>query len=420
MSTLFFDAHMHAMNLVHPSFSSFIDSVSDSISDFVASGALSPGYILTPQLRGAQGLNTAQNIFSIFDRPIGEIFATMEEDLSGAYQSHQYISVKDKAKSFFSYPEKPYIRDGAFHFRSRTYDRYALVPLVMDFSTRSTDEHSRSYYTAESNEKLLMYIEDTIEGINWYRSVRPNGMLEFFPFLGINTDMHTLHYIENLIETHVARTEKEKLQGNKLFRGIKLYPPLGGDPWPDSPNDRDKITYIYQFCSEHRIPIITHCDDQGFRGVNARLAQKYTDPIRYREVLRKYPDLIIDFAHYGRQYNLLAKKSLKSLIGGMFTEDSWFTQIVDFMREYEHVYADVSFSGSEAEFYKGFSSYLNNLDDYSKQRILDRSMFGSDFSINLTKIESYSAYLSVFHDSPLGDEEIHTMASVNPSRFLGL
>ncbi len=420
MSTVFFDAHMHAMNLMHPSFTSYIDSVSESFSDFVASGALSPGYILSPQLRGQQGLTTALNMFNIFDRPIGEIFATMEEDLSGAYKSHEYIGVKEKGKASFHYPEKPYIRGGKFSFRDRSYDRYALIPLVMDFSTQSTDEHSRSYYTAESSEKILTYINDTIEGIDWYRSVRPDGILDFYPFLGINPKMHTINFIQDLIEKHVITTKRERHQGRKYFSGIKLYPPLGGDPWPLESIERDKVSLIYEFCSKKRIPIITHCDDQGFRGVNARVAQEFTNPARFKEVLARYPDLIIDFAHYGRQYNPLSKKSLKRLIEGVFTEDSWFTQIISFMREYEHVYADVSFSGSDPLFYSGLNSFMNKLDEGSRQRILERSMFGSDFSVNLTKIESYAAYLSVFHDSPFNDSEVHTIASVNPARFLGL
>lgn len=411
---------MHAMNLMHPSFSSFIDSVSESFSDFVASGALSPGYILSPQLRGQQGLITALNMFNIFDRPIGEIFATMEEDLSGSFKSHEYIGIRDKEKANFRYPEAPYIHDSTFTFRSRSYDTYALIPLVMDFSTHSSDEHSKSYYTAESSEKILGYIEDTIEAIRWYRSVRPQGMLEFYPFLGINPRMHTLTFIQDLIEKHIIIHPHERAQRKKYFSGIKLYPPLGGDPWPQETREKEKVSLIYEFCSTHRIPIITHCDDQGFRGVNARLAQTYTDPERYKEVLTQFPDLIIDFAHYGRQYNPLSKRSIKSLLGGMFTEDSWFSQIVNFMREYEHVYADVSFSGSDPDFYVGLNRYVQDLDDYSKTRIIERSMFGSDFSVNLTKIESYSAYLSVFHDSPFSDDEVHMMASVNPARFIGL
>ena len=232
MKEYFFDAHMHAMNLTHPSFSSFVDSVSEGFTDFVSSGALSPGYLLTPTMRGQQGLNTILNMFSIFERPIGEIFAIIEEDLHGAFVSHQHITTK-KENTKVTYPEHPYIRDGKFHFRSRTYDSYALIPLVMDFSTKSEDSNSRSYYTSEEQEKILSYVQDTIDGIKWYRRVRKNGSLDFFPFLGINPGMHTLSFIEKLIETHVQLPHTKQSRNEKFFRGIKFYPPLGTNPWPE-------------------------------------------------------------------------------------------------------------------------------------------------------------------------------------------
>ena len=47
-------------------------------------------------------------------------------------------------------------------------------------------------------------------------------------------------------------------------------------------------------------------------------------------------------------------------------------------------------------------------------------MFGSDFSINLLKVESYSAYFKVFEDSPLSDEVKERMVTENPMRFLNL
>ena len=78
---------MHAMNLTHPNFVSFVDSVADNLTEFVTSGALSPGYLLTPSNRGQQGLVTLLNMFSVFERPIGEIFSLMEEDLSATHWS---------------------------------------------------------------------------------------------------------------------------------------------------------------------------------------------------------------------------------------------------------------------------------------------------------------------------------------------
>ena len=54
MAKIFFDAHMHAMNLRHPNFVSFVDSIVDNLGDFVTSGALSSGYLLTPVNRTQQ------------------------------------------------------------------------------------------------------------------------------------------------------------------------------------------------------------------------------------------------------------------------------------------------------------------------------------------------------------------------------
>jgi predicted TIM-barrel fold metal-dependent hydrolase len=47
-------------------------------------------------------------------------------------------------------------------------------------------------------------------------------------------------------------------------------------------------------------------------------------------------------------------------------------------------------------------------------------MFGTDFQVNLAKVESYSNYLRIFETSPFSDEEIEKFASENPLRFLGL
>ncbi|MDD3366340.1 MAG: amidohydrolase, partial [Sphaerochaetaceae bacterium] len=59
-------------------------------------------------------------------------------------------------------------------------------------------------------------------------------------------------------------------------------------------------------------------------------------------------------------------------------------------------------------------------DSAMTQMILNRSMFGSDFTVNLAKVESYTNYLRIFEESPFSDEEVHGFVSTNPIRFLGL
>jgi predicted TIM-barrel fold metal-dependent hydrolase len=415
---------MHAMNINHPNFISLVESIANGFSEFVTSGALSPGYLLTPANRSQQGLVTILNLFNVFERPIGEIFALMEDDLRGKF-SRPLSEAKGKIPENRMYPEKPYIRDGKFHFRNQIYDKVALIPLVMDFS-RDHGEWGKSYYTSQPQEKILSYVKDTLDGIEWYRKIRPEGLLEFFPFLGINPEVHQLDFIRELLSSNLrsdkslAWTNRKARKGQR-FRGIKLYPPLGTDPWPSETERLEKITFIYQFCEKNDIPIITHCDDQGFRGVTSKLAQQYTSPAAWIPVFEAFPNLRVDFAHYGKQYNVLAKGSLKALIENSFTSGPWFKELVHLMQNFPQVYADFSFSGTDPKFYEDLHEYISASEDKELQEILlSRSMFGSDFSMNLAKVESYTNYYRIFEESPFPSDAIERFVSENPLRFLGL
>ncbi|MGI6466205.1 MAG: amidohydrolase family protein [Sphaerochaetaceae bacterium] len=405
MVKYFFDAHMHAMNLTHPNFVSFVDGIADSIGEFVTSGALSPGYLLTPANRKQQGLTTLINMFSLFEKSIGQIFSTMEEDLKGDYHERKEGP----------YPKEPYLRDNKIHFRSKTYEKFALIPLVVDFSRVSDEDENKAYYTIEKQQKIVSYLNETIRGIKNYYTHNPKGLLEFFPFLGINPEIHSQEFIEMLIETYMDHNSQDENKKD-LYKGIKLYPPLGTNPWPSDKSKLAKINLIYKWCEENNIPIITHCDDQGFRGVSAKLAQQYTNPESWEIVLKHYPTLKIDFAHYGRQY----KTSIKKVFERSYTEDPWFNKIIELMIKYENVYADFSFSGTEISFYNNLNGFINKLKDDDKERVLKRSLFGSDFMINLAKVESYSNYLSIFENSDFDDEAVDLFVSENPMRFLNL
>ena len=173
-----------------------------------------------------------------------------------------------------TYPDSPYIRDGKFHFRSKS-DKFGLIPLRWIFKLQP--DESKSYYTNEHQVKIINYVNDTLEGIRYYNNKRKEGLLEFFPFLGINPEVHSLQFIEQLLENYVEIDKKDQNK-DKIFKGIKLYPPLGTNPWPEEKEERTKVEFIYSFCIENKLGIITHCDDQGFRGVTAKTAQQYTNP----------------------------------------------------------------------------------------------------------------------------------------------
>ncbi len=55
-----------------------------------------------------------------------------------------------------------------------------------------------------------------------------------------------------------------------------------------------------------------------------------------------------------------------------------------------------------------------------KDLYLKRILFGSDFSVNLFKLESYTQYYNIFDNCPFTDFEIDLLASQNPIEFIGL
>lgn len=400
----FFDQHFHVMHISHPNLISFLASLDTGIPELITSGALSPGYILTAKNRkGPVLLNRLTNTLTTFEQSIGQTLVMMEEDLRGVFTSHEEGAPR---------PELPYIREGKMHMRGRTYDKMAMCPLLMDFSS-SLVRKETLYYPTPSEQKILDYVKDSLEGFSYYHSQRPDGLFDFFPFLGINPPVHSLDFIKELLSTYIAT-------GNKQFYGIKFYPPLGYDPWPSDEIERQKVLYIYEFCSQNNIPIMTHCDDQGFRGIPAKEAWKYTAPSAYKPVLARFPLLRIDFAHYGWQYTPLQKNPITviSSLTSKVPDSTWFYEITELMQLYPNIYADVSFSGANPDFYLQLVNYLNSLEEEKRRVILSRSLFGTDFSVNLMKVESYTSYYRMFEQSPLSDDEVHAMVSVNPLRFM--
>jgi len=412
----FFDQHFHVMNIEHPNLLAFFASLDTGIPDLITSGAFSPNYIFTNKNRkGSLMLNRITNTLTTFDQSIEQTLAMMEDDLKGKFPSLEDDALK---------PDKPYIRKGKMHMRDRAYEKMAMCPLLMDFSSTEISKENL-YYPPLAKKRILKYAEDSLAAFDWYRENRPDGMFEFFPFIGITPPAHSIGFIEELLETYVAKNHKRDTQfkqGKQKYYGIKFYPPLGYDPWPSNPKEKAKVTLIYKFCTKYDIPIMTHCDDQGFRGISPKDAWKFTAPSSYKPVLQKYPTLHIDFAHYGQQYNPLHKNPLTMLASAAtkVPDSPWFYDVVELMHLYPNIYADFSFSGTNSDFYVLLDNYVKSLEDAQAETVLERSIFGSDFNVNLLKVESYNSYYRMFEQSPFSDDEVHGFVQTNPMRYMGI
>ncbi len=143
----FFDQHFHVMNIVHPNLLSFFSSLEGGIGgDLVTSGTLSPpSYILTNKNRkSAALLNRITNTLTTFEQTIGETLVMMEDDLMGKFPpSHDEEALR---------PEEPISGTEKCTCVPRTYDKMAMCPLLMDFSSNKIRNDSL-YYPAPNEEK---------------------------------------------------------------------------------------------------------------------------------------------------------------------------------------------------------------------------------------------------------------------------
>ncbi len=406
----FFDIHCHAFNMAHPSLYAFLENIRQSSTGDIIKEVINFNEYL-PVRRLTTTRRSLLNLLAVMEHDVGGMFLLMEDDLAGVFRTN----------------ETPFIKKNTLSIAGFTYDRIVLTPLLMDFNTPSMHADD-IYYNRPPKKPIEKQIEDTLDGIKHYVKDRPKGMLEIYPFLGINPANYTLDQLRKFLNDHLGLYSisrhlfykaflalsqldiADPLAGRGLFAGVKLYPPLGFDPWPE--NDKSgmmKANYLYEFCQKRRIPITTHCDDQGYRIIPLELSQKWTSPHRWRKVLQHYPDLKLNFAHFGRQY---------SKRFGNKKEPNWYDTIIELCCEYDHVYTDFSFTGCQPDFYDDLSKTFAELPAPQRDVLQRKIMFGSDFMINLLEIESYYEYYKVFHNAELSSDIKHKFCSDNPSRFL--
>ena len=406
----FYDIHCHAHTLSHPAFLAIIQTLRARRLEAIYSQIASFEYLASSFFhRGGEKL---RNMLSVMENEPGDIFMLMEDDLAGVY-----------AKSG---KQKPLIRKGKIAIGGHSYKKLVICPLLIDFNQPGTYKPD-TYYDKYPKKEIDAQIVDVLLGIKEYRRLRPDGILEIYPFLGINPRAYTAETLAGFLDKWLSGFARgrnsakaifkgmdslvigETSVGKSLFAGIKLYPPMGFDPWPDDGAEREKAEILYSFCEKKKIPIITHCDDGGFRVLTLEDSLRQTSPSRYRPVLEKYPGLLIDFAHMGNQYSMPLR---------MTPVTEWRDQIFSLMAEYPGVYADISFNGVSPGYYKTLLAALAALPDDRRTTAESRIMFGSDFMVNLLKVPSYLDYYRIFSESSVESKLKKAFGSGNPRKFL--
>lgn len=210
------------------------------------------------------------------------------------------------------------------------------------------------------------------------------------------------------------------------FLGVKLYPPMGyratgnaltlderGAPYGSRRGGSyDKaLASLYQYCVDEDVPITAHTTNGGAQSHHGFGAN--SNPIYWETVLQDFPNLRLNFAHFGGYWHLAHRTR------------GWTTKIVELMNEYPNVYADTSFhlvfNPLQKSRYKRYFANLKKL-YRTESAVRDSIMYGSDWHmfVAMKHVRDYLPRFTEEYAERFGDSQTHAFLGENALNFLGL
>ena len=451
----FYDIHIHALNLSHPSLTAFMlrGDMKNLLDKLVKANKLELfmlglGSVLFPSLtkkailaklnaNAKSPLALAANCLAFFEIPLEYQFLVLE-----------YFLTRGEPKIFNADNQ---LTVGAL--AANAFDKIALCPLAVDFGFKNIPDSI--YYRLSPKRPIANQVGDLLYAIRTYyrfnlevkdRTMhlspeiedflerKHEKLFEIYPFMGLDTRNYTLEEVQRLLEKFFVNFTKDesgearrkrlfektgKLDSNMykareeyadVFAGIKVYPQLGFDPWPEPGVEREKVCCLYEFCEDRRVPITAHCSDGGYKTGDHDAKTSPTG--RWADALKKHPNLTLNFAHFGEESNSPKRQ--------------WRNAIIALAAKYPNVYADISCNDATPDYYDELEnlfkpdpkSKFKNLPPVHNPDLHKKILFGSDFSINLlgSKVNSYNEYLKTFTTARLSHKT--DLCEKNPRRFL--
>ncbi len=418
----FYDIHLHAFNLSHPYLRAFIRRL-----NFTTYLALAPllGWLLPLGARlFKKKIGNAMNLLAVMEDDIDSVFLLLENCLR----------------------ENGLLDNDGLHINGITYPRVVLTPLMIDFGYKRMRESKNIHYNEPCRKPIRRQVIDVYNAVTYYHNfkysdryargfphLKPDAqgretkrIFEIYPFIGINTVNYTEKELEDLLKKYFENYQGSRQLINRMTRefdgniehlssnyaaGIKLYPPLDFDPWP-ARNDTElnKVRTLYEYCQDRDIPITVHGSEGGFNVVGPRRRKRLTDLRKWDKVLGEFPRLKLNLAHFPvneKTFFIFPKKArLKQFLALLANP------------KYENLYVDFSCRATDPCYYKALKKLIAEANPPMKETLSNRIMFGTDFSINLTSIESYNAYYQLFVTAPFSSGDKEKFCSGNPERFL--
>lgn len=248
-----------------------------------------------------------------------------------------------------------------------------------------------------------------------------------FPFYAVDPRRKENYLFENGTYNLSPILNRLVINGGHFY-GIKLYTPNGYSPADPM------LMALYAYCDQHAIPITAHCSGGGFASFaknvhiqgliyqDARIQEhngnitfkhyKITDkervyekaqllnhPLIWEKVLEKYPNLILNLAHFGSSEG----------------SEEWSLHILRLMKLYPNLYTDFSCIAEKATLDTMYNAYYSKAESTLKKKFL----YGSDFYLNMLFIDDMKQYINQF-EKIFSTTEMKEITEINPRKFLGM
>ena len=238
----------------------------------------------------------------------------------------------------------------------------------------------------------------------------------------------------------IADYAKANVGKGKMFAGVKLYCPTGYSPTdpllfgPDGERGG-----IYSFCEDNGIPVTTHNSDGGFATlaksvyvtgliqVNGKLHQLNNEllkfskaihekdavyeraltlnhPLIWEKVAEKYPNLLLNLAHFG------GGRQLEAALDNPGNINLWSNKIFDLIKDKRYkIYTDVSC-------FTEFNIIDKLIASQVYPEIKLKILYGSDYTLLLLFEDDFDENVRLFRTKFGSDFDI--IARENPEEFL--
>lgn len=395
------------------------------------------------------------HIFNIVDIPLYEtiqgkvnfntfskLFLGTAVPLAGALYGANKIKEIEKKKDFIKFFERS-LKDSIFKFEKHLLDLTGentdilITPLIIDFDSVKEDEDNFSNLEAQTK-RLIDAIDESSSKLK----------IKICPFIGFDLRKlilaDGLQQIQNLWKNYGFSPQKNttiKEIKNGSILGIKLYPPMGFNPYPEE--NRERYLEFYRWCIEKDIPITVHCQEGSYGGNSTKKEIKnYTNPLNWLKLFNDNPELNnlkINFAHFGGEDGVEDMLDpLKIWVGGI-DKNSWTYTIIKLLQKYPNTYSDISAYSYGKDKLNDFSSNLKKVIEFDYKgkfiegefKLSDKLLWGSDVPMVLSDVcyeAHYKNYFNKFekvvNSANISDlhkkEFLENLVANNPKKFLNL